>query len=69
MVPGYEDPEVQNLIDLSAIYNIPMLGTCTVNVYENKYLKKNFKNLRHKLKFSLPLQPDVIYFKLKLFDL
>ncbi|XP_023322354.1 uncharacterized protein LOC111696838 [Eurytemora carolleeae] len=25
MVPGYEDPEVQNLIDLSAIYNIPML--------------------------------------------
>ena len=67
MVQGYEDPEVQNLIDLSAIYNIPMLGTCTVNVYENKYLKKNLKILRHK--FSLPLQPDVICFILRLFDL
>ena len=37
MVPGYEDPEVENLIDLSAIYNIPMLGICTVHAYENKH--------------------------------
>ena len=52
MVQGYEDPEVQNLIDLSAIYNIPMLGTCTVNVYENKYLKKKLKKSSPQIFFT-----------------
>ena len=47
MVQEYEDPEVQNLIDLSAIYNIPMLGTY-IHTKINIKKKHNLKNLCHK---------------------